>query len=57
LHQEAQKGQQQTADPDPAHEAVHLELDRRLRAVAGEIAEHDVEILQQPEPVIDVGDR
>src|SRR5207245_8994187 len=50
-------GRDEPADPDPAHEAVHLELARRLRAVAREVAQDQVDVFAEPEPVIHVGDR
>src|SRR5262250_2228455 len=55
--QQGAQRQHDTADPDPAHETVHLELDGRLAAVAREVTEDDVDILLEPEPVVDVGDR
>ena len=59
LRKDRQQGPERehdAADPDPAHETIDLELDGRLRAVAREVTEDDVDVLLEPEPVVDIGD-
>src|SRR5205807_10504865 len=44
-------------DPEPGHQAVDLELDGGPRAVAGEVAEDQIDVLDPAQAIVHGGDR
>ena len=52
----AAQGEDEAADPQPRDHAVDLELHRGLRAVARKVAQDQVHVLHEAEPVVDGGD-
>lgn len=48
--------QHEAADPEPGHHAVDLDLDGGVGAVAGEIAQDEIEVFPEPEAVVHRGD-